>query len=154
MEDDNIFIFLLRSCTSSFDKCYLAGWGKVIYFCRSSSLQAKEYLLFLGHVLGLSPSPCHNSAPQRLPTLAPRPCITRDPFCPGSLLLLSAHAHRPTYSPITLSLAGSPFPLPHASVLELALPHKASRRTGTQQRSGCSGQEVQDIVIGTRHCFT
>lgn len=146
MEDDNIFIFLLHSCTSSFDKCYLAGWGKVIFFCRPSSLQAKEYLLFLGHVLGLSPSPCHISASQPLPTLAPRPCIAHDSFCPGSLLLLSAHEHRPTYSSITLSLAGALFPLPHASVLELALPHKASRRTETEQRSECSGQEVQDII--------
>lgn len=34
----------------------LAGWGKVIFFCRPSSLQSKVHSFFLGHVFVLSPS--------------------------------------------------------------------------------------------------
>lgn len=118
-----------------------------MFFCRPRSLQTKAYLFFLGHAFVLSLFPATSVTSQPPLTVTPRLCIMCPLLrCSLPLPFLSAHEHVPTSFTTTLPLAGSPFCLPHASVFGPPLPHKASRRTGREQRSRCSGQEVQSII--------
>lgn len=99
-------------------------------------------------------NPCHFSVPQPLLAVTPRPCITHVPFCPGLHLIFYCLPVSMASSPTILPLSGLPSPRPMQSVPGPSLPHKTLKRTGTEQRSGSSGQEVPEVTRCIASCVS
>lgn len=125
----------------------LTGWGKVVFFCRPSFLQVKVHLFFVW-----------------VPVLPPSPAVSGPLSCsyhacsflslPSLLFFLSAQQHSPISSPTTLPIPGFPFPLSHTGMLRPLLPHKAIRKTGTEQRSGCHHAALPTVSVNQMQCVT